>query len=115
MGAKGLKHTLVGWPGAFQPPAPTDPGVNLSVHRALVILVTRRAGPKEPISSARTCGDTFNQPACRLFSRVRIPVDGKLLHPATDNFIDRRNWSTREELGLAIAVWIERIYHRRRR
>ncbi len=50
---------LVGSPGASQPPAPTDPGVNLSVHRALVILVTRRAGPKEPISSARTCGGIF--------------------------------------------------------
>ncbi len=50
---------VVGWPGASQPPAPTDPGVSLSAHRALVILVTRRAGPKEPISSARTCGGTF--------------------------------------------------------
>jgi hypothetical protein len=39
-------------------PAPTDPGVNLSIHRALVILVTRQTGPKEPRSSARTCAGT---------------------------------------------------------
>lgn len=29
--------------------------------------------------------------------------------------LDRRNWSTREELRLAIVTWIERTYHRRRR
>ena len=33
----------------FHPPAPTDPGVTVSGHRALVILITRRCGP---ISSA---------------------------------------------------------------
>jgi hypothetical protein len=33
----------------FHPPAPTDPGVTVSGHRALVILITRR---REPISSA---------------------------------------------------------------
>jgi hypothetical protein len=27
----------VGWPGALQPPAPTDPGVTVSRHRALLI------------------------------------------------------------------------------
>jgi len=26
----------VGWPGAFQPPAPSDPGVTVSRHRALL-------------------------------------------------------------------------------
>lgn len=31
------------------------------------------------------------------------------------NLLDRRNWSTREELRLAIVTWIERTYHRRRR
>src|ERR1019366_8051220 len=28
---------LVGWPGASQPPAPSDPGVTVSRHRALLI------------------------------------------------------------------------------
>lgn len=31
------------------------------------------------------------------------------------NVLDRRAWSTREELGIAIVTWIERTYHRRRR
>jgi hypothetical protein len=40
------------------PPAPADPGVTVSRHRALIILFTRLARPREPISSARTGGDT---------------------------------------------------------
>ncbi len=31
------------------------------------------------------------------------------------NVLDRRSWSTREELRIAIVRWIERTYHRRRR
>ncbi len=31
------------------------------------------------------------------------------------NVLDRRNWTTREELRIAIVTWIERTYHRRRR
>ncbi len=31
------------------------------------------------------------------------------------NVLDRRRWSTREELRLAIVIWIEATYHRRRR
>lgn len=32
-----------------------------------------------------------------------------------NNVLDRRSWSTREELRIAIVTWIERTYHRRRR
>jgi putative transposase len=32
-----------------------------------------------------------------------------------NNVLDRRRWRTREDLRLAIVVWIERTYHRRRR
>ena len=32
-----------------------------------------------------------------------------------NNVLDRRTWSTREELRIAILTWIERTYHRRRR
>jgi putative transposase len=32
-----------------------------------------------------------------------------------NNVLDRQRWATREELRLAIAVWIERTYHRKRR
>ncbi|KPI07689.1 transposase subunit [Actinobacteria bacterium OV450] len=31
------------------------------------------------------------------------------------NVLDRRKWTTREELRIAIVTWIERTYHRRRR
>lgn len=31
------------------------------------------------------------------------------------NVLDRRSWSTREELRIEIVTWIERSYHRRRR
>ncbi|ABH00804.1 possible transposase, C-terminal (plasmid) [Rhodococcus jostii RHA1] len=31
------------------------------------------------------------------------------------NVLDRRHWSSREELRLAIVEWIEKTYHRRRR
>ena len=31
------------------------------------------------------------------------------------NVLDRQRWTTREELRLAIVIWIERTYHRRRR
>jgi putative transposase len=31
------------------------------------------------------------------------------------NVLDRRHWQSREELRLAIVIWIERTYHRRRR
>lgn len=32
-----------------------------------------------------------------------------------NNVLDRQRWQTREELRLAIILWIERTYHRRRR
>ena len=31
------------------------------------------------------------------------------------NVLNRRSWTTREELRIAIVAWIERTYHRRRR
>ena len=31
------------------------------------------------------------------------------------NLLDRRTWTTREQLRIAIVTWIERTYHRRRR
>ncbi len=35
--------------------------------------------------------------------------------PAAEDVLDRQRWSTRDELGLAIVVWIETSYHRKRR
>ncbi len=31
------------------------------------------------------------------------------------NVLNRRSWTTREELRIAIVTWVERTYHRRRR
>src|SRR5699024_12267540 len=31
------------------------------------------------------------------------------------NVLDRKRWRTREEIRIAIIIWIERTYHRRRR
>jgi transposase InsO family protein len=31
------------------------------------------------------------------------------------NVLDRRRWTTRDQLRIAIVTWIERTYHRRRR
>jgi transposase InsO family protein len=31
------------------------------------------------------------------------------------NVLDRRTWTTRQELRIAIVTWTERTYHRRRR
>jgi putative transposase len=35
--------------------------------------------------------------------------------PLHKNVLDRKRWTTRAELRLAIVTWIERTYHRRRR
>jgi transposase InsO family protein len=32
-----------------------------------------------------------------------------------NNVLNRRSWSTRDELRIAIVTWIERTYHRSRR
>ena len=32
-----------------------------------------------------------------------------------NNVLDRRRWTTRHELRIAIIIWVERTYHRRRR
>jgi transposase InsO family protein len=41
--------------------------------------------------------------------------DGVVLRSPAKNVLDQQRWSTREELRLAIVVWIERTYHRKRR
>ncbi len=32
-----------------------------------------------------------------------------------NNVLDQQRWTSREELRVAIVIWIERTYHRRRR
>jgi hypothetical protein len=50
-----------GSPRAFQPEAPTDPYVNLSVYTAPVTLFTRHSGRRAPIPSARTYAGTVQR------------------------------------------------------
>ena len=47
-----LETVGVGWPGGSQPPAPTDPGVTVSRHRAL--LTRRSVRTRGPTSTGRT-------------------------------------------------------------
>ena len=35
--------------------------------------------------------------------------------PLQNNLLDRQHWATRQTLRIAIVIWIERTYHRRRR
>jgi hypothetical protein len=41
----GCPVVVVGWPGALQPPAPSDPGVTVSRHRALLTSRSARVDP----------------------------------------------------------------------
>jgi transposase InsO family protein len=64
LGQYRVRNTLtpVAWSGSrghLSPRLPQIPYVSLSAYTALAILITRRAGQKEPISSARTCWDIF--------------------------------------------------------
>jgi len=40
---------------------------------------------------------------------------GELLQPAAEHALDRRSWTIREQLRIAIVTCTERTYHRRRR
>ena len=40
---------------------------------------------------------------------------GSLFSLLQKNVLNRRSWTTRDQLRLAIVTWIERTYHRRRR
>ena len=59
--------------------------------------------------SPRSYGNCINVIGC--WSR-RTRYCATLLQ---NNVLDRRTWTAREELGIAIVTWIEKTYHRRRR
>ena len=61
-----------------------------------------------------------------VFDTQNLSRDGVLLvqalrtHPrkrpeSRKNVLDRQRWQTRDQLRLAIVIWIEKTYHRRRR
>ncbi|GGN12215.1 hypothetical protein GCM10011578_038910 [Streptomyces fuscichromogenes] len=48
-------------------------------------------------------------------SHIRLAAMESFFSLLQRNVVDRRGWTTREELRIAIVTWIERTYHRRRR
>jgi hypothetical protein len=58
------------------PPAPTDPYVNLSIHTALVILITRRRGRRWSRPSARRTAGTPRRPAATPAGHRVVPGTG---------------------------------------
>src|SRR6266542_1654583 len=62
VGARGrecLPNPVGGWPGASQPPAPTDPGVTVSRHRALL---TNRSERTNPSPMGEQAGFSLEEP-----------------------------------------------------
>ena len=47
--------------------------------------------------------------------RSMILVSQSFLALLQKNVLDRRSWTTHDQLRIAIVTWIERTYHRRRR
>ncbi len=54
-------------------------------------------------------------PASTTLPRSMLGVSQSFFSLLQKNVLDRRSWTTREELRIAIVTWIERTYHRRRR
>ena len=54
-------------------------------------------------------------PASTTSPRSMLGVSQSFFALLQKNVLDRRSWSTREELRLAIVSWIEGKYHRKRR
>ena len=54
-------------------------------------------------------------PASTTLPRSMLGVSQSFFALLQKNVLDRRSWSTREELRLAIVSWIEGKYHRKRR
>jgi putative transposase len=60
-------------------------------------------------AAATSCGPAF--PAWPATASAAAGASSLL----QKNVLDRQRWTTRDELRIAITVWIERTYHRRRR
>ena len=54
-------------------------------------------------------------PASTTLPRSMLGVSQSFFALLQKNVLDRRSWSTREELRLAMVSWIEGKYHRKRR
>ena len=54
-------------------------------------------------------------PASTTLPRSMLGVSQSFFALLQKNVLDRRCWTTREQLRIAMVTWIERTYHRRRR
>ena len=54
-------------------------------------------------------------PASTTLPRSMLEVSQSFFALLQKNVLDRQHWRTRQDLRIAIATWIERTYHRRRR
>lgn len=54
-------------------------------------------------------------PASTTLPRSMLGVSQSFFSLLQKNVLDRRSWTTREQLRIAMVTWIERTYHRRRR
>ena len=54
-------------------------------------------------------------PASTTLPRSMLGVSQSFFALLQKNVLDRRSWTTRDQLRIAIVTWIERTYHRRRR
>src|SRR5699024_2719434 len=66
-----------------------------------LVRVLKNNGITGSMGRVGACGDNAAMESCFALLQKNVP--------------DRQRWSTREELRLAIVVWIERTYHRKRR
>jgi transposase InsO family protein len=71
----------------------------------------RALGSREPGSSdrMRSCG------RCAITVSSGRWAGSAFFSLLQKNVLDRQRWANREELRVAIVIWIERTYHRRRR
>jgi len=87
----------------------SSPGVSLRVPRWLAVCSTATAGRSfGPGSSSRRASPhhgRIDRPGRRRQRQRRL---GVLLLVAAKDVLDRRSWTTREELRIAIVTWIER-------
>ncbi|SCE35780.1 Integrase core domain-containing protein [Streptomyces sp. DvalAA-14] len=81
----------------------------LTVSQPLMVVSGQATAPDADRPAGRMAG---------LMGRVGAPADNAAMESffglPRKNVLDRRQWTTRQELRIAIVTWIERTYHRRR-
>ena len=124
--SEGTWRSMVGWPGASQPPAPSDPGVTVSRHRALLTGRqddrTHSQWAKRLGSSCLESGPTSAGTLCGLAAVVFLPgpapqveadapqegierrpvVPAVVVHPPGDDWVQPRRQVVQGEVGAPV-------------